>query len=229
MAFALLFLVVALVVLPLPQLWVERVIRRNSRERPADFPLPGGALARQMLDRRGLQAVAVEKTTQGDHYDPEAKAVRLSPALFDGRSLAAVAIAAHEVGHAIQDAEGYAPLARRQRIARAAAGLSKAAVVVMLLAPILVLVTKSPNAAVLETALGAALFALGACLHALSLPVEHDASFRRALPMLREGGHVGERDLREARSLLRAAALTYVATAAMDVLNIMRWFRILRP
>jgi Zn-dependent membrane protease YugP len=229
MLFALLFLVLALAILPLPQFFVERVIRRNSRERPNDFPLSGSAVARKMLNAHRLHQVdVVECATEGDHYDPEAKAVRLSPAIFHGHTLAAVTIAAHEVGHAIQDAADYAPLAHRQRMVRVANGLSKVAAVVMLLSPVLVLVTKSPHAAVFKAALGAALFALGACVHMLSLPVENDASFNRALPMLREGGYVQEPDMREARRLLKAAKYTYVATAAMDVLNIMRWFRILR-
>ena len=113
-------------------------------------------------------------------------------------------------------------------MARFATRLSKAAIVVMLLAPLLVLATKSPNIALIETAFSATLFLSGVALHILSLPVEFDASFKKALPMLQNGGYISKSDLRPARRILRAAALTYVATAAMDLFNIARWYRILR-
>ena len=228
MLFWFLFLAFLLVLMPLPHLWVERVIRKHSVERSDSFPAPGGEIARALLDAHGLAKVKIETATDGDHYDPDAKVVRLAPPHFQRRSLAAVVIAAHEVGHAIQDAEGYAPLARRTKLARFATRLSKVAIVVMLLAPLLVLATKSPNITLIETALSATLFVAGVGLHMLSLPVEFDASFKRALPMLQKAGYIRKEDLRPARRILRAAALTYVATAAMDLFNIARWYRILR-
>ncbi|MFW5681350.1 MAG: zinc metallopeptidase, partial [Pseudomonadota bacterium] len=105
-----------------PALWAQAVLRWYRDDRP-DFPGTGGELARHLLDEAGLGDVAVEPTERGDHYDPEAKAVRLSAAHFDGRSLAAVVVAAHEVGHALQDRDGYAPLAWRGRLARLAYGV----------------------------------------------------------------------------------------------------------
>ena len=100
-----------------PQLWVKRVLARHGTER-ADFPGTGAELARHLLDEAQLQAVAVEPTDKGDHYDPEARAVRLSPPHHDGRSVAAVAVAAHEVSHAVQHARGEAGFARRLALVR---------------------------------------------------------------------------------------------------------------
>ena len=95
-----------------PQLWIRRVLAQHGGERP-DFPGTGAELARHLLDEAGLQAVPVEKTDKGDHYDPGARAVRLLPQHHDGRSVAAVAIAAHEVSHAVQHARGEPSFARR--------------------------------------------------------------------------------------------------------------------
>ena len=100
-----------------PAIWVRRVLERYSL--PADrYPGTGRQLARELLDAHGLQSVTVESTDQGDHYDPQAKAVRLMPDRFDGRSLTAITVAAHEVGHAVQDHTGYGPLRLRTRLVR---------------------------------------------------------------------------------------------------------------
>jgi Zn-dependent membrane protease YugP len=88
-----------------PGLWVRRVLERYSS--PADrYAGTGAQLARYLLNKHGLQSVAVETTDQGDHYDPAAKAVRLTPEKFEGHSLTAITVAAHEVGHAIGDYRG---------------------------------------------------------------------------------------------------------------------------
>jgi len=211
----------------LPQMWVRRTIERHSAER-ADFPGTGGEFARHVLDEMRLGNVKVEESPLGDHYDPERKIVRLSPQHFKGRSLAAVVIAAHEAGHAMQDATGYPPLEARTRLAKQALRVEKVAAVVMLAAPILMALAKAPQLLVLEVFIGVMMFALSILVHAVTLPVEFDASFRRALPVLRAGRYIGDKDLRAARQILKAAAFTYVAAAAMSLLDVARWFRLLR-
>ena len=99
-----------------PQLWIRRVLAQHGGERP-DFPGTGAELARHLLDEAGLQAVPVEETDKGDHYDPQTRTVRLLPQHHDGRSVAAVAIAAHEVSHAVQHARGEPSFARRIALA----------------------------------------------------------------------------------------------------------------
>ena len=144
-----------------------------------------------------LGHVKVEETDAGDHYDPEAKAIRLLPKHFGGRSLAAVVIAAHETGHAMQDATGYPPLQARTRLAKQAIRVEKVAAVVMLAAPIVMALAKAPHILIIEVFVGVMIFALSILLHAVTLPVEFDASFRRALPVLKAGrylerqGHAG--------------------------------------
>jgi len=212
----------------LPQMWVRRVIARHGAER-GDFPGTGGEFARHILDEMRLTHVKVEETADlGDHYDPETKVVRLSPAHFNGRSLSAVVIAAHEAGHAMQDAAGYPPLQARTRLARQAIRMEKVAAVVMLAAPIVLVVAKAPHVLLIEVFVGVMIFGMSILLHAVTLPVEFDASFRRALPILQAGRYLKDEDLPAAREILKAAAFTYVAAAAMSLLDVMRWLRVLR-
>ncbi|MEL7543763.1 MAG: zinc metallopeptidase [Pseudomonadota bacterium] len=210
----------------LPGWWVKRVIREHGDERD-DFPGTGAEFARHILDEMKLSQVSVELTEIGDHYDPQDKAVRLSPAHHDGRSLSAVVIAAHEVGHAMQDATAFRPLVARTKMARAAFLVQKVGGVVMLGAPILMIVTRSPAALFAELAAGVLILLTSVIMHAVTLPVEFDASFKRAMPVLEAGNYISERDKPAARKILRAAAFTYVAAAAMTLLDITRWARIL--
>jgi Zn-dependent membrane protease YugP len=222
-----LFVALVLGLAVLPQMWVQRVIARHSADRP-DFPGTGGEFARHLLDEMQLGHVKVEETPLGDHYDPDAKAIRLMSQHFKGRSLAALVIAAHETGHAMQDATGYAPLKARTQLAKRAIWMEKIGAVVMLAAPIMMVLAKGPQILLVEVAAGLMILGMALAMHAYTLPVEIDASFRRALPVLKAGKYISDRDMPAARQILRAAAFTYVAAAAMSLLDVMRWLRVLR-
>jgi Zn-dependent membrane protease YugP len=211
----------------LPQAWVRRVIARHSGDR-SDLAGTGGEFARHLLDGMKLHHVKVEATDLGDHYDPEAKAVRLLPQHLKGRSLTALVIAAHETGHAMQDATGYRPLKERTRLAKQAIRIEKVGAVVMLAAPIVMVLAKAPHFLLIQALAGVLILGLSIVMHAYTLPVEYDASFRRALPLLEAGRYIPERDMPAARQILRAAAFTYVAAAAMSLLDVARWIRVLR-
>jgi len=211
----------------LPQLWVQRVIARNSYER-TDLGGTGADFARHLLQGMKLNKVSVEETDIGDHYDPDSKTVRLSPQHYRKRSLAAIVIAAHEVGHAMQDATDYGPLKARTNLARHANKIQRVGFAIMLAAPVLMLLMKSPALMFINVAAGILVLSVTVLMHASTLPVEFDASFKRALPVLEKGSFIPEKDLPEARELLRAAAFTYVAAAAMSMLDVMRWFRVFR-
>ncbi len=220
--------IVAIVALAfLPGLWVKGVLERHAIER-ADFPGTGGELARHLLDGMKLDHVKVEETAGGDHYDPVEKVVRLSPGHMNKKSLSAVVVAAHEVGHAMQDATDYAPLKARTRLAKQARKVEILGSIIMLLSPIMLIIMKAPAAMLVELFLGMLVLSFGVLMHAVTLPVEFDASFRRALPVLEAGKYIAEKDMASARQILRAAAFTYVAAAAMSLLNVTRWLRILR-
>ena len=210
-----------------PTLYVRGVMARHGRDRP-DLPGTGGELARHLLDAAGLAHVAVERSDQGDHYDPLAQAVRLSPGHLDGRSVTAVAVAAHEVAHAVQHRDGSPMLLWRLRLVRWVVAAERVAVVVFIGLPLAAMLLHMPLLMLGLLGFGIGTMALGILVHALTLPVELDASFRRALPALSRGGYLADRDLRRARSVLWAAALTYLAGALVSLLNVFRWGRMFR-
>lgn len=226
MAIAIVLIIVAALAV-WPQMWVQSVIKRHSATRP-DLSGTGAEFARSLLFRLGLDGIKVEETPLGDHYDPEAKAVRLLPEHYNGRSLAALVIAAHEIGHAMQDATGFPPLAARTRLAKETQRVQKMGMVVLIVAPIVMILIKAPHLMVLELLAGFILMGMTVAMHVMTLPVEYDASFRRALPVLEQARLIPEKDMRGARQLLRAAAFTYVAAAAVDLINVFRWIRLIR-
>lgn len=210
-----------------PQIWVKHVMSRHSKPR-SDFPGTGGEFARHLLDRLQLAHVAVEESQQGDHYDPVSQTVRLGADNLGGRSLTAIVVAAHEVGHALQDKLGYRPLRLRTRLAVLAQAVQKLGNGLIILAPLVAAVTRAPSSAGLMLAAGLISFGSAALLHLVTLPVEWDASFRRALPLLQAGHYLSEDDQNNARQILTAAALTYVAGSLASLLNLWRWLRWMR-
>lgn len=210
-----------------PGLWVRRVLEKYSL--PADrYAGTGAQLARHLLNKHGLEAVTVESTSDGDHYDPEAKAVRLTDDKYHGRSLTAITVAAHEVGHAIQDHEGYAPLRLRSKLVKATRNLERAGAAVLMVSPFIGALTRAPGLGLLMFAAGLLTLGTSTLVHFATLPTEFDASFSRALPMLDRYRILKTPDRPHARRLLRAAALTYVAASLMSLLNIARWWALLR-
>jgi len=210
-----------------PGLWVQRVLSTYSE--PADrYPGTGAALARKLLDASGLQSIKVEATREGDHYDPAEKAVRLSDANYNGRSLTAITVAAHEVGHALQDRDGYAPLRLRSHLVRASRHVEKIGAAVLMVSPFLGAVTRMPMLSILMFGAGMATLLSTTLIHAVTLPTELDASFGRAMPLLDRHGILRQSDRPHARRLLKAAAMTYVAASLMSLLNVARWWAILR-
>ena len=217
---------IALIALILgPQIWVRSTMAKHGTDRP-DYPGTGAELARHLLDEHGLGVVKVETTSQGDHYSPADKAVRLSKANHDGRSVTAVAVAAHEVAHAIQDAQNYGPLHLRQRLARHAVLIERIGSVLLVATPVIFLLTRSPTLLLAQPILALGILAVTVVIHAFTLPTEFDASFKRALPILES--YLPQHDMPAARSVLKAAALTYVASALVSLVDIARWIRILR-
>ena len=210
-----------------PGLWVRRVIERYS-DPPDRYAGTGAQLARFLLNKLGMQHVAVESTDQGDHYDPMAKAVRLTPDKYEGRSLTAITVAAHEVGHAIQDHEGYAPLRLRTYLVRVARPVERIGAGALMVAPFIGALTRAPSIGVIMFLGGFLTLATSTLVHLATLPTEFDASFNRALPLLDDHRVIKEVDRPHARRLLTAAALTYVSASLMSLLNIARWWAILR-
>jgi len=217
---------IVLVIIFGPSLWVKFVMRRYSTEKP-EMPGTGGELAKHLIKRFSLKDVEVETTELGDHYDPIEKKVRLLPEHYESKSLTAIAIAAHEVGHAIQDHQGDKRLAIRTKMVPIVNLLARWSIVIISLSPVIGIITRHPIPFSLLLFLGLSGFIARMMIHAVTLPVEFDASFSKALPILREGDYVSQSNEKAVSHVLRAAALTYVSAALADILNLGRWAFIL--
>lgn len=211
-AFAIPPLVLGLVV----QAWLKRTFARFSNVQLSSG-LSGAQVARQILDRNGLDEVPVELAPGGplsDHYDPRKKALFLSEPVHVPPSVAAAAVAAHETGHALQDAGGYAPLKIRSAMYPAVAFASTAWIWLLILGAVL--------GALNLVALALLLYAVAVAFHIVTLPVEFNAS-RRAAVQLRELGIVGAGENEGVQKVLNAAALTYVA-GALAALSLLLYY-----
>ena len=209
-----------------PSLWVRLVMWRYSSKKP-EMPGTGGELAKHLIKRFSLKGVEVEVTELGDHYDPIEKKVRLSREHYESKSLTAIAIAAHEVGHAIQDQQGDKRLAARTKMVPIVDKVARWSVAIIYLSPVIGVITRHPMPFSLLLFLGLSGFIARMMVHAVTLPIEFDASFSKALPLLKEGNYVSHSNEKAVSSILRAAALTYVSAALADILNLGRWLVIL--
>ena len=181
----------------------------------SEYGMTGRDAARLILDANGLHHVQVTHV-QGeltDHFDPKANVIRLSDATYDAATAAAVGVAAHEAGHAVQYAEGYVPMKIRSAIIPATNIGSNLAIPLVLLG----IVFSAPSIAYI----GVLLFALSVVFQLVTLPVEFNAS-RRAIAAIRESGRVSEEGVGAAKKVLTAAALTYVAALAVALGNLLR-------
>lgn len=211
-----------------PQIWARHVFKKYAVEIDA-FPGTGGELAEHLVKRLELTDVQVEEGEQNEnYYDPENKLVKLSPENFNGKSFTAVTVAAHEIGHAIQHKSGYKPLALRSRLARFSWYAEKIAGMMLVAFPFITLLTRSPPVGIFTLACGLTILILPILVNMITLPVEWDASFKRALPVLIAGEYIPESAVPIAKQILTAAALTYLAASLASLLNFYRWVAFLR-
>ncbi len=194
---------------------VNSTMRRYSRVRNC-MGLTGGEAARRILNNEGLYNVQVEclNRSQGDHYDPRSQAVRLSYENYNGVSVTAVSVAAHECGHAIQHAKGYAPLSFRTALVPIVNIGSTLGMPLILLGVLL-----SWNQTLIQIGIWA--FALSLLFQIVTLPVEFNAS-SRAVAKVDQYGLLTDQERTGCRKVLTAAALTYVAAAASSALQLLR-------
>lgn len=204
-------------------LWAQYKVK-STFERYSQAALPrfmtGAAVARRILDSNGLHHVPVEPVRGhlSDHYDPRRKVLRLSESVYHSNSVAAVGVAAHEAGHALQDAKGYVPLRFRIALVPACNVGSRLAMPLFLIG--LLLAGIGPMSEWLMLA-GIVAFSLSVFFQLVTLPVEFNAS-RRAMRCLEGSGTMNDSQLKGARKVLSAAAMTYVAALAVGLLSLLR-------
>lgn len=198
---------------------VQSAFNTYSRVR-ARSGISGAEVARRILDGGGLDYVRIEQIPGRlrDHYDPRAKALRLSPEVYGSSSLAALGVAAHEAGHAMQHATNYVPLAIRSSLVPVATFGSNLAFPLFFIG----FIFAGSGMEWLMT-LGIWLFLGAVAFSIVTLPVEFDAS-RRAVALLERGGYLSRDEVAHARQVLSAAGMTYLAATAVAVTQLLRLF-----
>ncbi len=210
-----------------PSIWVRIKLKRHSGH--LDWlPGTGGELAEHLVSRFELDGVEVRRGNPGeDFYSPEDRFISLSPDHYDGKSVTAVAVATHEVGHAIQFCRDEPVSHLRKKYLGRALQIRRFGMIVLMAMPIVSGVLRSPVMLLVFGAIAVVTMLVSVMMYVAILPEEMDASFNKAMPILEEG-YLPKEHLPAARGVLKAAAYTYVAAALAEVLNFWRWFRFLR-
>lgn len=196
---------------------------KKFSQKPTSRSITGEQAARKILDENGLHDVRVERVSGNltDHYDPRAKVIRLSDSVHSSTSVAAVGVAAHEAGHAVQHAVGYAPIKLRNTIVPIANIGSMAG-------PYLIIIGLLLSGAMSDVLLnlGVWFFSAAVLFQLVTLPVEFNAS-NRAIATLKNGMYLYEDEVPAVRKVLSAAAMTYVAAAAVSIANLLRFIMLI--
>ena len=203
------------------QFKVNGTFRRFSNMRTASGRT-AATVAREMLDRAGLYHVRIERVGGNltDHYDPRAEVLRLSTPVYDSCSAAAIGVAAHEAGHAIQHAEGYQPIKMRAKLVPVTTFASRFSWI-MIIGGFLFMSLDGGYMGYYLSLFGIGLFAFTTLFQLVTLPCEFNAS-SRALSALDASGYYSSDELSAAKKVLSAAALTYVASFALSLLQLLR-------
>ena len=209
-----------------PIIWFNFVFKKNNKILEK-MPFNGLEFGEQIIKEKNLSDVVIEGTMEGDHYDPNEKKVRVKQERLDNKSITAISVVCHEIGHAIQHNENYKPLERRQILVKNTAWISKLGGGILYIGlPTLFATGSFP---LIRVCLILVIFTIiiNVLIHLVTLDVEIDASFNRALPILRE--KVPSQYHEKCRSVLRAAAYTYVIGALRSVISLRYiWLLIMR-
>ena len=183
------------------------------------MPFTGKELGLKLLKENKLDNVLIEPVKQVDHYNPLEKKVRISEDKLNKKSITSIAVVAHEIGHAIQDKENYKPLLLRQKLIEKTIIFQRVGSFLLIIGlPSIFAITKSPFITFLAAILIMGCLSTNVVIHLITLPVEFDASFKRALPILQK--YVPNENIRQCRSVLRAAAFTYLAQSIVSIFRL---------
>ena len=209
-----------------PIIWFNFIFKKNDKILE-NMPFNGLEFGRLILKEKGLSDVTIESTMEGDHYDPNEKKVRVKQDRLDNKSITAISVVCHEIGHAIQHNENYKPLERRQILVKNTAWVSKLGGAILYIGLPMLFATGSFPVIRGVLILVLLTIIISVLIHLITLDVEIDASFNKALPILRDkiDSHYHE----ECRSVLRAAAYTYVIGSLQSFISLRYiWLLIMR-
>lgn len=213
--------IVGLILVIIPQMYVSSTYKKYLKVKPASH-LTGAEVAQAILKFNGLKdKVGIEciPGTLTDHYDPKANVVRLSEDIYHGSSISSISVAAHEVGHALQENTGYAPIKFRSAFWPLATIGDKLGMLLLFVGLLMMFLMGLFGAGKFIAIIGVLLYSATVLFQLITLPVEFNAS-SRAMHQLKEHGFVTAGEIALSRNVLTAAALTYVATALYAVINL---------
>ena len=216
-----------LAIIFLPQFLVRKVIKKYHSE-TSYISGTGGELAQHLLNKLGIKNIKIIESDLPDSYDPIAKTLHLSRQTYNSKSLSAITITAHEIGHILQDNSNSLLFKLRIIFVKIWKTVQIVGNVLLLFSPFLLILKPSIGLSVLGIYFLIAL--LGIAIHLCTLPLELDASFAKALPLLIKGKYIPKKYIPAAKRILTAAALTYLAAALNNIFfTIFSWRRLIRP
>ena len=212
------FYILPFVSLFLPNIWVNYILKNNNKNLP-DMPFTGKQLGIKILEEQKIYNVSIESIKQLDHYNPIKKKIHIGEDKLNKKSITSIAVVAHEIGHAIQDKENYKPLIIRQKLIEKTMIFQRLGSFLLIIGlPSIFAFTKSPLITFIAAIIIMGCLSTNVLIHLITLPVEFDASFKRALPILEK--YVPKENMKQCRSVLRAAALTYLSQSIVSVFRL---------
>ena len=202
----------------IPSLWVNYILKKYNKILP-DMPFTGRELGNKILEEQKLNNVSINPIKQLDHYNPIDKKIHISDDKLNKKSITSIAVVAHEIGHAIQDKENYKPLKLRQSLIERTMIFQRIGSFLLIIGlPSIFAFTKSPFITFIAALVIMGCLTTNVLIHLITLPVEFDASFKRALPILTK--YVPRENMYQCKSVLKAAALTYLAQSIVSIFRL---------
>ena len=211
------FLVIFLLISFVPVLWVNYVFKKNDTILP-NMPFDAHEFGEDILEELKLKNVSIEKTLIGDHYDLVEKKVKVHEDRFKRKSLTSISIMCHEIGHAIQHAQNYSPLITRTKLVKNTQWINKISLAIIYIGFPLIFATGSLSLIKFCASIILLSTFIGVIIHLITLEVELDASFNRAFPIIKK--KIPEVYHNSCRSVLRAAAFTYVVGVFKNLISL---------
>ena len=215
--FKLFFYILPFLVVFLPSLWVNYILKKFNVTF-SDMPFTGKELGKKILEDQNITNVSINSITQLDHYNPIEKKIHISEDKINKKSITSISVVTHEIGHAIQDKENYKPLKLRQALIEKTYVLQRIGSFLLIIGlPSIFAFTKNPFITFLAGIMIMGCLSTNVLIHLITLPVELDAS-KKALNILKN--YVPNKNLKQCKSVLRAAALTYLAQSIICIFRL---------
>ena len=214
---ALILILLPLAIIFIPQLWVRYILKKHDTEL-ATMPFTGGEFGNKILLEENLKGISIGSCVDGDHYDPDKRAIRVNQERLKKKSLTSIVVICHEIGHAIQDRDNYEPFIKRLKLIKYSGYILKASQAILFAGLPGIFALGMPKLALICLWVVIAGVVISTIVNLINLPVEFDASFNKAMPILKK--HVPHDYHGSCKSILRACAFTYVAGSIIQIIQL---------